>query len=60
MTTAEQISQFIIDLQAQGKPLSEIAWTAAKACLGWAYVFGALLGIFAIALVSAGRDDHDP
>jgi hypothetical protein len=23
-------------------------------------IFGALLGIFAIALVSAGRDDHDP
>ena len=25
-----------------------------------AIMFGALLGIFAIALVSAWRDDHDP
>ena len=41
MTTAEQISQLVTDLKAQGKPLSGIAWTAAKACLGWAYVFGA-------------------
>lgn len=25
-----------------------------------AMMFGAILGIFVIALVSAGRDDHDP
>lgn len=25
-----------------------------------AAIFGAMLGIFAIAMVSAGSDDHDP
>ena len=41
MTTAEQVSQLITDLTAQGEPLQDVAWTAAKACIGWAYVFGA-------------------
>ena len=41
MTTAEQVLQLITELQANGKPLPEIAWTAAKACVGWSYVFGA-------------------
>lgn len=41
MNSAEQVAKLITDLKAQGKPLSGIAWEAARACVGWPYIFGA-------------------
>lgn len=41
MNTADYVSKLISDMKAQGAVLSEIAWKAALACVGWAYVFGA-------------------
>ena len=41
MNTAEYVSNLITDLKAQGVPRQEVAWNAALACVGWAYVFGA-------------------
>lgn len=41
MNSAEYVSKLIQDLKDQGNVLSTVAWQAALACLGWAYVFGA-------------------
>lgn len=41
MNTAEDVSKLIETLKAQGKVLSDVAWEAALACVGWPYVFGA-------------------
>ena len=41
MNTADYVSTLISDMKAQGAVMSEIAWKAALACVGWAYVFGA-------------------
>ena len=41
MKTADYVSKLISDMKAQGAVLSDIAWEAALACVGWAYVFGA-------------------
>lgn len=41
MYSADYVTQLISDLKNQGKVLSEVAWQAALACVGWAYVFGA-------------------
>lgn len=41
MNTAEQVAQKIAEMKTQGMPLSQVAWETAKACAGWAYVFGA-------------------
>lgn len=41
MNSAEYVSKLIEDMKAQGKPLSGIAWEASRACVGWAYVYGA-------------------
>lgn len=39
MNTAAYVDQLIQDQTAAGVPLQEVAWNAAKACEGWAYVF---------------------
>ena len=41
MNSAEYVGKLISDMKAQGVPLSEAAWKAALACVGWPYVFGA-------------------
>lgn len=41
MNTAAYVDQLINDQKAKGIKMSEIAWNAAKACIGWAYVFAA-------------------
>ena len=41
MNSAEYVGNLINQLKAQGKVLSDVAWQAALACVGWAYVFGA-------------------
>ena len=41
MKTADYVSKLIKDQKEQGIPLSVVAWNAALACVGWAYVFGA-------------------
>ena len=41
MKTAKEVSDLIESLKSQGIPLSNVAWQAALACVGWAYVFGA-------------------
>lgn len=41
MNTAAYVDQLIQDQKNAGVPLQEVAWNAAKACVGWAYVFGA-------------------
>ena len=41
MNSAEYVGKLITDMKAQGKELSAVAWEAALACVGWAYVFGA-------------------
>jgi len=41
MKTAEYVSKLIADGKAAGKDLMWLAWEAALACVGWAYVFGA-------------------
>ena len=39
--SAEYVDNLIAEQKAQGIPLQEIAWNAALACVGWAYVYGA-------------------
>ena len=41
MNSAEYVELLIRERMEQGVPLSDIAWEAALACVGWAYVFGA-------------------
>jgi len=41
MNTAEYVNGLIVDMKTRGILLSDVAWAAAKACEGWAYVFGA-------------------
>ena len=41
MNSAEYVGKYIEQLKGSGVPLSEAAWKAALACVGWAYVFGA-------------------
>ena len=41
MNSAEYVTKLISDQKAAGKELQEVAWNAALACVGWAYVFGA-------------------
>mgnify|MGYP002525210335 CR=1 FL=1 len=41
MHSAEYVINQITEMKTQGIPLSEVAWKAAKLCVGWAYVFGA-------------------
>ena len=41
MNSAEYVTNLITQRKAEGAPLSAIAWEAAKACVGWPYVFGA-------------------
>ena len=40
MKTAKQVDELIAELKTMGIPLSEAAWKAAKACVGWPYIFG--------------------
>jgi len=41
MNSAKYVDDLITALKSQGVPLSDVAWEAAKACVGWPYVFGA-------------------
>ena len=41
MNSAEYVGNLINQLKEQGNVLSDVAWQAALACVGWAYVFGA-------------------
>lgn len=41
MNSAEQVAKIIADGKANGSDLQAVAWDAALACVGWAYVFGA-------------------
>lgn len=41
MNSAKYVSDLLEKLKAQGVALMLIAWEIAKACVGWAYVFGA-------------------
>ena len=40
MKTAKQVDELIIQLKNSGIPLSDAAWQAALACVGWPYIFG--------------------
>ena len=40
MNSADYVGKLITDLKNGGVPLSEVAWKAALACVGWPYVFG--------------------
>lgn len=40
MKTAKQVDELIAELKTAGMPLSDAAWQAAKACVGWPYIFG--------------------
>jgi len=40
MKTAKQVDELIAQLKNSGIPLSEAAWKAALACVGWPYIFG--------------------
>ena len=41
MNSATYVDNLIASLKTKGIPLSDAAWQAALACVGWAYVFGA-------------------
>ena len=41
MKNAQEVAELIEKLKNQGVPLSDVAWEAALACVGWPYVFGA-------------------
>jgi len=41
VNSADYVDKLIKDSLYAGKPLSDTAWEAALACVGWAYVFGA-------------------
>lgn len=41
MNSAEYVTKLISDLKAKGTALPSVAWQAARACVGWGYVFGA-------------------
>jgi len=41
MYSAAEVDKLIEKLKADGKSKPEIVWETAKACVGWAYVFGA-------------------
>ena len=41
MNSAAYVDQVIAEMKLSGKPLSDQVWEVAKACEGWAYVFGA-------------------
>lgn len=59
MNSAEYVTQLIADLKAKGEDLSKVAFEAAKACTGWAYVFGARWAYCTPANRRARyRDDH--
>ena len=40
MNTAKQVEDLIVQLKNSGIPLSDAAWQAAIACVGWPYIFG--------------------
>ena len=41
MNSAEYVGNLITELKNKGNVLSDVAWEAALACVGWAYVYGA-------------------
>ena len=42
MKSATEVINLVADLKAQGLPLQEVAWCAARACEGFPYVYGAV------------------
>ena len=40
MNSAKEVDSLIQRMKTGGIPLSEAAWEAAKACIGWPYIFG--------------------
>ena len=42
MNSAKYVDDLIVTLKNQGVPLSDVAWKAALACVGWPYVYGAV------------------
>lgn len=42
MKTAKQVDELIAKQKADGIPMQQVAWNAAKACVGWPYVYGAV------------------
>lgn len=40
MKTAKQVDELIVQLKNSGIPLSDAAWQAALACVGWPYIYG--------------------
>lgn len=40
MNSAKEVDSLIQQMKADGIPLSDAAWEAAKACIGWPYIFG--------------------
>jgi len=41
VNSAQYVSDLIAKLKTQGNALTDVAWQAALACVGWAYVYGA-------------------
>ena len=42
MRNVEFVNNLITVMKNEGVPLSQVAWEAAKACVGWPYVYGAV------------------
>ena len=42
MNTVKQVEELIAQQKAEGIALQLVAWNAAKACVGWPYVYGAV------------------
>lgn len=42
MNGADYVDSLIAAQKSHGKPLQDVAWVAALACVGWAYVYGAV------------------
>ena len=40
MNSAKEVDSLIQQMKTGGIPLSDAAWEAAKACIGWPYIFG--------------------
>ena len=42
MNSADYVDNLVANLKTQGKVLTDVAWETALACVGWAYVYGAI------------------
>ena len=41
MNSADYVDSLITEQKASGKPLQDVAWTVALACVGWPYIYAA-------------------